>query len=204
MLSEIKDTTAGEAPTSDNQCSTPVGKAPYDVLESVGWYALKVFHNKVNALEESLGGVKGCECYVPREQVKVVGDDGRKVVRERAAVAGLLFVRIAGDTMAAVKERISGSAMFYTKADGMPARIPDGEMTMFRLVSSSRCDGLEYLPGDTADYAVGQRVRVLEGPLRGAEGYIRRIHGNRRLVVSINGICAVATSYIPACFLEKI
>ena len=40
--------------------------------------------------------------------------------------------------------------------------------------------------------------------ISGAEGHICRIRGNRRLVVSINGICAVATSYVPACFLQKL
>ena len=32
----------------------------------------------------------------------------------------------------------------------------------------------------------------------GAEGIVRRIKGRRRLVVSITGVCAVATSFIPA------
>ena len=50
----------------------------------------------------------------------------------------------------------------------------------------------------------GVRVRVTEGPFKGAEGYIKRIKGNRRLIVSIEGVVAVATTYIPGCFLEKI
>ena len=33
---------------------------------------------------------------------------------------------------------------------------------------------------------------------------IKRIKGKRRLIVSITGICAVATSFIPNCFLQKI
>ena len=36
------------------------------------------------------------------------------------------------------------------------------------------------------------------------EGYIKRIKGNHRLIVAIEGVIAVATSYIPNCFLEKI
>ena len=31
-----------------------------------------------------------------------------------------------------------------------------------------------------------------------------RIKGNRRLIVAIQGVCAVATAYIPQCFLRKI
>ena len=47
-------------------------------------------------------------------------------------------------------------------------------------------------------------MRVTDGPFRGAEGSIQRIHGDRRLLVSIRGICAVATTYIPKAFLEEI
>lgn len=94
--------------------------------------------------------------------------------------------------------------MFYPSADGSAAVIPEREMLMFRLVTSAQANGLEYLSDSVADYSVGQRVRVLQGPFRGAEGFIRRIRGNRRLVVSISGICAVATSYIPASFLERL
>ena len=38
----------------------------------------------------------------------------------------------------------------------------------------------------------------------GAEGQIVRVKGNRRLIVYLTGICAIATSYIPQCFLEKL
>ena len=42
------------------------------------------------------------------------------------------------------------------------------------------------------------------GPLKGAEGYIRRIKKDRRLLVCIEGVIAVASSYIPAELLEKV
>ena len=50
----------------------------------------------------------------------------------------------------------------------------------------------------------GDRVRVTEGVFKGAEGYITRVHGTKRFVVVIEGIAAVATSYIPGKFLEKL
>jgi TonB-dependent SusC/RagA subfamily outer membrane receptor len=50
----------------------------------------------------------------------------------------------------------------------------------------------------------GERVRVIDGRFKGLEGEIKRINGDHRLIVTIEGICAVATTYIPRCFLEKI
>ena len=47
-------------------------------------------------------------------------------------------------------------------------------------------------------------MKVLDGPYKGCTGYIKRIKGNRRLLVSVEGLALVATSYIPSEFLEKI
>lgn len=175
-----------------------------DASAEGGWYALKVFHNKVFAVEADLQGRIEVECYVPLERIMVTTPSGKMVAKTRPAIAGLMFIRCDESQLKAIRQQLSGQAMFYTAADGTPALISQREMTMFRLVTSSGESGLEYLSDDVANYAIGQRVRVLEGPFKGAEGCIRRIRGNRRLVVSINGICAVATSYIPTCFLEKI
>ena len=41
------------------------------------------------------------------------------------------------------------------------------------------------------------------GPFKGAEGYIKRIRGNRRLVVALEGIIAVATTGNQRRFLFK-
>ena len=74
--------------------------------------------------------------------------------------------------------------MLYTRRENLtkrPIRIPDKEMGIFMLVSSSGEQGLEYFSDD-----------------------ICRIKGNHRLIVAIQGVCAVATSYIPQCFLQKI
>lgn len=168
------------------------------------WYAMKVFHNQVFKIEADITSRLGFECYVPREKVMVETPQGKKTGKIRPAVAGLLFVSSTVAGLCAIKQLTLGEAMFYPASDGKPAVIPDREMTMFRLVTSASDEGLEYLSDSVQKYAVGQKVRVLEGPFAGAEGHICRIKGNRRLVVSIHGICAVATSYIPTCFLEKI
>lgn len=50
----------------------------------------------------------------------------------------------------------------------------------------------------------GDKVRVLGGIFEGAEGTLKRIKGDRRVVVSIPGVIAVATANIHASLLEKI
>ena len=90
--------------------------------------------------------------------------------------------------------------------DGMvtPIAIPLREMQMFMMVSSGDQEGLDYFGADAYDWKKGERVRVIDGRFKGLEGEIKRINGTKRLIVAIEGVCAVATTYIPRCFLEKI
>ena len=53
-------------------------------------------------------------------------------------------------------------------------------------------------------FTKGDKFRVIEGPLKGAEGYVVRIKKDHKLYVSIKGLCAVTTGYIPKAFLQKI
>ena len=57
---------------------------------------------------------------------------------------------------------------------------------------------------DRPEYHEGDRVRVTDGPFKGAEGHIRRIRRDRRLVVTIPGIVAVATTYIHPALLKRV
>lgn len=76
-------------------------------------------------------------------------------------------------------------------------------MELFMQITSADTSDLEYFSDEAIDYRSGDKVRVTGGPFKGAEGYIKRIRGNRRLVVALEGIIAVATTYIPGTFPGK-
>lgn len=50
----------------------------------------------------------------------------------------------------------------------------------------------------------GDRVRVIKGDFAGIEGELVRIKGHKRVVVRLEGLFSLATTYIPGSFLEKI
>ena len=54
------------------------------------WFALKVFYNKVFAIEEVLLK-KNIECYIPCETVKVLKQDGTKKNVRKPVINSLLF-----------------------------------------------------------------------------------------------------------------
>ena len=139
--------------------------------------------------------------------------EGPVIYRRVPMVKSLIFVRASETEIAQVSEMLKGPVDLQ-KPEGFVYRTPDWQafsvipnkqMVMFQLVTSSGESGLKfYSADDISHFKTGQKVRVIEGPLKGAEGYIRRIQKNRRLLVAIEGIVAVATSYIPPQFMENV
>ncbi|MBQ3733453.1 MAG: UpxY family transcription antiterminator [Bacteroidales bacterium] len=174
-------------------------------VEQPRWYAFKVFFNKVFELDEQMRE-DGVVTYFPVVDVKKTVD-GVVKTEKRPAISSLIFVRCTCEEILAWQRKLSGKVMLYTHVtDGMrlPSPIDEDEMRIFMLVTSADDDRLEYLNVGSIDYKRGQHVRVLEGPYKGCVGYIKRVKGNRRLLVSVEGLALVATSYIPSAFLEKI
>lgn len=144
------------------------------------------------------------ECYYPIKLVEHEHNGQRTVVKE-PAVSSLIFFHSTVPQAEAVQKELEGHVILYRyRSSKHPAVIPDREMNAFKMVTSGGNPDLEYLDAEAVNFKKGQRVRVTGGIFEGAEGYIQRIHGNKRLVVAIEGIVAVATSYIPSCFLQKI
>lgn len=170
------------------------------------WYALKVYSRKVTEMMSDLDRA-GIEYYYP------VQSDGRPYVQS------LLFVRCSESqidrwrTDAALCSRFSVYShkekrrRLYsdeTYERTVPAPINEREMAVFILVTSASPDKYEILGPDDPKYHTGQPVRVTAGPFEGLVGRVRRIKKDRRLVIAITGVIAVATVHIDPRLLEPV
>ena len=199
-----------------------------ETTQTYAWYAVKVFYNKVFEIEEMMAA-RGVESYIPTTKAEVKGEkylqfkrkmalhpgeplDPRYVFEEPQlyqrvpVIKSLMFIRCPRADIKVIRDAIGDLGFIYKTADWSHyAVIPDREMEIFKLVASSGENGLTYYSSeDYTRYKTGAKVRVITGPLKGAEGYIKRIKKDRRLLVAIQGIVAVATSYIPPSDLEII
>ena len=75
--------------------------------------------------------------------------------------------------------------------------VPDKQMSDFIKVASSSDD--QYFVLDNNDFInkIGRRVEITEGYFAGVEGVIKRIRRNKHVVVQIEGIAAVAITFVP-------
>lgn len=151
------------------------------------WYALKVYYNRIQPLIADCQSL-GIEYFAPV-----------------AVIKSLLFLHCDEISMARfVIAHRNNVWVYYNSEHTQAAVIPDKEMEVFRFVVTAGQDGLELLGDDKPEYHVGDRVMVTDGPFKGAEGHIKRIKHDRRLIVSINGVVAVATTYIHPSLLKRV
>ena len=164
------------------------------------WYALWVYRGLTAPIVARCDS-DGVQTYRPMRVVERFAKEGKEYVEE-PLVANLLFVRADAAYVSGLRSvtRNRGIAYCYPGTN-VPAAIADDVMEMFRLVVRVGNRTLESvdIPIDKGD-----RVRVTDGIFKGAEGYIRRVHGTKRLVVAIEGVVAVAVTHIPRQFLELV
>ena len=152
----------------------------------IKWYAAKVFLNRSKSVSETLQK-SGIEIY--RQEV----------------IPSLIFLHCDEETIIRVNDTFRDKMHIYQNvAKTRLYAIPEKEMASFILVTSNDYNYVTLLGEDREEYHQGDRVRVKEGPFKGAEGHIKRIKKDRKLIVSINGVVAVALAYIPPQYLEKI
>lgn len=164
------------------------------------WYAMSIYRNLVSPIR-TICERDGMETYQPMKIVETFTDDGLKY-DEKPIVPNLLFVKAPCEYVIGLKQMTRNRGIAYCyPGTTYPAPIKDETMEMF--ISVVKC-GARRL--ETVDFPIdkGDRVRVTEGIFKGAEGYIRRVHGTKLLVVVIEGVVAVAVSHIPRQWLERI
>lgn len=154
--------------------------------EALRWYAMRAFYNRAKPFEQALKKA-GIDVFVP-------------------PMPSLFFIRATARYIRELKRIYYDSLMFYAEpGTSDPAAVKDREMEMFRLVCSTPLEYLKFFDEDfLAKCKVGQKVRVTGGIYKGAEGYIKRIKKDRRLLVRIEGVAVVATGFIPPAYLEPV
>ena len=164
------------------------------------WFAYRIFHNKIALVKDELAE-DGIQSFVPCRIIQEEKDDSF-VYHEEPIIPSLIFIRSTEEYMKLLRTKYATHLSVYKDpATASAAIIPDREMEIFMYVLSKGCQQLESVDEKIVQ---GNHVRIIGGLFKGAEGYITRVHGTKRFVVLIKGVAAVATTFVPRCFIEKI
>ena len=85
-----------------------------------------------------------------------------------------------------------------------PLVVSDLAMRNFIRLTSVDNEHVKLVHPDQCHYKSGDVVRITDGEFVGVEGKVARVSGQQRVVVEVEGICLIATAYIPTAFLERI
>lgn len=175
---------------------------------TVAWYVLRVTYQRELLAKTSLEHL-GIETFVPERLVRRRDRLGRFSCSREAAIHNYLFVRSSKSVIDELKTyRLPILRYVMHVEDGVkkPMTVPDAQMQHFIAVAGNLEARILYLSPADPDLTKGDRVRITGGPFAGVEGTFIRIRQSRerRVVVTIEGIAAVATTSVPSALVEKI
>ncbi|MFI3302398.1 MAG: UpxY family transcription antiterminator [Rikenellaceae bacterium] len=132
---------------------------------------------------------------------------GRRRMVTAPAIHNLIFVKVDRAQLQQIKKDINFLHNTLTKVDGVlsPIIIPSKDMEQFIGVTTKSLEQLIYLDSLETNLSKGTRVRITGGEFAGYEGVLMRVKGarDRRVVLSIDGVVAVAMAAIDADMIEK-
>ena len=183
----------------------------YALKENHQWFVLRATYNRV---EKDFDTLKAnvAYAYLPRHYTLKQINGKKKRVME-PLLPNFVFVYSTQENieMTFLKHKELSHYHFYrnrTKEinsfDGKhpPVVIPYPEMMNFIKLTSVESEHIKVVSPEQCHYKNGDKVRIIDGEFAGVEGRVARIAGQQRVVVEMQGVCMVATAYVPTAFLD--
>lgn len=172
--------------------------------ETENWYAMRATYRREREAMQLLER-ENLRCFVPmqyRESVK----RGKKVRALVPVVHNLLFVNARPSELQRVKAQATYLQYITDTRTRQKIIVPDRDMLRFIAVCGNYDEQLLYFHPDELNLEKGTRVRVTGGCFEGQEGVFLKVKGarDRRVVVAIQGVIAVAMAAIHPSLIERI
>ncbi len=173
------------------------------------WFPMRVTYHrelKIKSLLDELG----IENFLPMHYELIETKTGGKKSVLTPAIHNLLFVHSTQERLTELKmTREELSPMRYIMKRSLDKQseiltVPDQQMDNFMRVASVQDDRVMFLDCNNFINKIGQRVKIIDGFFAGVEGVIKRINKNKRVVVQLEGLAAVAIAFIPSSQLTLI
>ncbi|MEG1616678.1 MAG: UpxY family transcription antiterminator [Bacteroidales bacterium] len=167
---------------------------------SLFWFAARTRYKQERRICECLAEL-GIEYYAPFQTEKRQWSDRVKIV-EVPLIPSLVFLRAEFEKATSLLSDPRLSIHYMRDlANAQRLIVPDRQMEQFMRLAHLQTDGLTLLDHNLKP---GDRVRVIAGEFKGIEGELIRIKRHKRVVVRMERLFALATTYIPGEFLERI
>ena len=166
----------------------------------VHWYAARSRNNSSKKIKELLEELD-IEHFLPLRKM-MTERDGKKVMVIKPLASNLVFIHTDFKTALSLANdyRLPMSYMIDRSTHSLLV-VPDRQMKDFMFLLNFSDENVMIT---NQNLRRGDRVRVMQGEFTGIEGELVRLKGHKRVVVRLEGLFSLVTTYIPGAYLEKI
>ena len=178
------------------------------------WFVLRATYGRT---DKALGALQSVhvETYLPKHYVIKEIDGNRKLVQE-PLLPNIVFAYMTREMSRKFLKEPAPTASwlkYYTDKTKTlendthyhpPMIVPDNDMLNFIRLTSIDNEHIMVVDSERCHFKSGDLVKVVEGLFAGVIGRVGRAAGQQRVIVEIQGLCHVATAYIPSAFIRKL
>lgn len=202
-------------PCNQAQSDFPTSISAYgDSSQESHWFPMRIAYDKDamkigHELQEH-----GIEFFLPTEDVVEPHAEGHSI-NQRPKIADLIFLHATKTKITDLKhgstlcrylrfityiphaaQRTHMTPMQRSSANRIVI-IPDDEMQQFIHTITLLKDEITLIPYSETFNHIGHKIRILQGPLAGTIGTLRRIKNNKHVHIDCGGLLTVELGYVP-------
>ena len=181
-------------------------------LPTKHWYAMRTTYGREQKAYDFIVSNGGTAFLPLIKQEKVI--KGKKTIVDASRIPNIFFVYGTEDE---VKNYAFGNVhlpflRFYYEShhEGVkiikePLIVPDRQIQSLKILCQAEAEDIRFVPDEMIPkFQEGESVVITQGEFKGIVGKVARWHGQQRVAIVIEGLCVIATAYVPSAYLEKL
>lgn len=176
------------------------------------WYAMRTTYGREQKAYDFIVSNGGTAFLPLIKQEKVI--KGHKTIVDVSRIPNIFFVYGTEDevkTYAFDNVHLPFLRFYYEshheggKIIKEPLIVPDRQIKSLQILCKAEAEDIRFVPDKMIPkFQEGEFVVITQGEFKGIEGKVARWHGQQRVAIIIEGLCVIATAYIPSAYLEKL
>ena len=158
------------------------------------WFVMRVTYSRELKAQKLLQE-EGVECFIP-----MLCERNNEKKSYVPAAHNLIFVYSSRDFLDNYKRKVESVCplrYMMDRSTNLPIVVRDKEMEDFIRVTADMDEGVLYLDNPSVVAEKGTPVEIVSGPFKGVQGKLLRIRRDRKVVLQLAGLIAVAADGIP-------
>ncbi len=177
----------------------------------IKWYPMRSSYGREQIVKNNLDKL-GIENYLPMTY-QIVEENGKRHRELVPAIHNLIFIHSSRSIITDLKTSnpllsslryMKRKSLYINNSQTLILSVPLNQMNNFITATKGHEEDVTYLDSENDNCTVGQKVRITNGIFGGVEGYIKRIHKNKRVLVCVKGISSVMLNFVPKDLLKII